>query len=166
PLPTRRQSLASLDGMVSREDFEKILDAYINKLSPKKRDKALILHKRYMNIQAVLKEPKCTTIESAQFRFWAKKMFRLNRMDDGHGSVADIVCHEGKPVAVRERLYDILTRCHDDAGHGGRDKTSLQVRKSWSWYVMHFTILLIDYVRLKSAVQRIVCSTRILYARA
>lgn len=118
-----------LDGFPTRPQFEDLLNEYILSLSPKKRDKALIPQKRYDNILAVLKDPKCTTIESAQFRFWAKKMFRLST-EDNSGS---IVCHEGKPVAVREQLYQVLTESHNRAQHGGRDKTSAEVRKHYSW---------------------------------
>ncbi|CUS10017.1 unnamed protein product [Tuber aestivum] len=120
---------ASLEGFPTQAEFENLLNEYILSLSPKKRDKALIPQKRYDNILAVLRDPKCTTIESAQFRFWAKKMFRLVPDDDNVG----VVCHEGKPVAVREQLYHVLTSSHGQAQHGGRDKTSAQVRKYFSW---------------------------------
>lgn len=43
------------------------------------------------------------------------------------------ICHEGKPVAVREKLFKILTKAHKQCQHGGRDKTSFQVRKVYSW---------------------------------
>jgi len=69
---------------------------------------------------------KDTTIDSAQFRFWAKKMFEFNERTGE-------VLHERKPVATRERLYSILCRAHDDCQHGGRDKTSAQVHKEYSW---------------------------------
>ena len=45
------------------------------------------------------------------------------------------ICHEGKPVAVREKLYKILIKAHKQCQHGGRDKTSAQVRKVYSWYL-------------------------------
>jgi len=113
----------------STEDFTDILNEYINDLSPKKQDKALIPQKRLHNIEMVLRDPKCTTIESAQFRFWAKKMFTLQIDENGE----ERVMHENKPVAVREKLYRVLTTAHIQAQHGGRDKTSSQVRKSYSW---------------------------------
>lgn len=119
----------STNGFPTRQQFDQLLNDYIISLSPKKRDKALIPQKRYGNILAVLKEPKCTTIESAQFRFWVKKMFRLGTDQDGE----KIVLHEGKPVAVREHLYDVLTTSHSMAQHGGRDKTSAKVRDRYSW---------------------------------
>lgn len=131
------QPPTNLEGFPTALEFENLLNEYILSLSPKKRDKALIPQKRYENIRAVLRDPKCTTIESAQFRFWAKKMFRLVT-DEGYN---DVVCHEGKPVAVREELYNVLTSSHGQAQHGGRDKTSAQVRKHYSWY-FHFIFLL------------------------
>jgi hypothetical protein len=42
--------------------------SYVNELSVKKQDKALIHAKRARNIKNVLMEPKDTAIESAQFR--------------------------------------------------------------------------------------------------
>jgi hypothetical protein len=113
------------------EDFQHLLNEYITSLSEKKRDKALIGLTRYRNIHAVLKDPKCTTIESAQFRFWAKKMFTMEVFPDGHSQVL----HEGKPVAIKEELFQILTNAHVQCQHGGRDKTSSQVRKYYSWWV-------------------------------
>lgn len=82
-------------------------------------------------------------------RFWAKKMFSL---EPSGGSVPVVskspditerishvqekkkICHESKPIAVREKLFKILTRAHQKCQHGGRDKTSAQVRKVYSWY--------------------------------
>ncbi|RMJ22401.1 hypothetical protein PHISP_06721 [Aspergillus sp. HF37] len=44
-----------------------------------------------------------------------------------------MICHEGKPVAIREKLFKILTKAHQQCQHGGRDKTSAQVRRIYSW---------------------------------
>lgn len=103
------------------EQFDAIISNYLNNLSPKKRDKALVDKKRYQLIQQVLREPRNTGISTAQFRFWVKKMFQLKP-----GS-ADLVCHDNKPVAMREQIYDILVKAHRDAHHGGRDKTAALV---------------------------------------
>ena len=116
--------------------FEELLNEYVMSLSEKKRDKALIGQVRYNNIRAVLRDPKCTTIESAQFRFWAKKMFVLDYQADETGRTGLVVMHEGKPVAIREHLYGILTTAHIHCQHGGRDKTSSQVRQYYSWCVL------------------------------
>lgn len=103
------------------EEFDKIVNDYLNNLSPKKRDKALVDQKRYQVIQQVLKDPRNTAISTAQFRFWVKKMFQLQP-----GTVG-LVCHDGKPVAMKEQIYSILVQAHREAQHGGRDKTSALV---------------------------------------
>jgi hypothetical protein len=104
------------------EEFKTIVDNYLNNLSPKKRDKALVDQHRYYLIQQVLRDPRNTAISTAQFRFWVKKMFQLQL-----GTV-DIICHDSKPVAIKEHIYDILVRAHREAHHGGRDKTSALVK--------------------------------------
>ncbi|KAI5852334.1 hypothetical protein BZA05DRAFT_337173 [Tricharina praecox] len=114
-------------------EFDVLLNDYVMSLSEKKRDKALIGQVRYNNISAVLRDPKCTTIESAQFRFWAKKMFVLDFQEDENGRTSQVVMHENKPVAIREQLFGILTTAHIQCQHGGRDKTSSQVRQFYSW---------------------------------
>ena len=85
--------------------------------------------------------------------FWVKKMFTLLPNDPKIPEVSipvfyraralcankllgkrkKKICHEGKPVAVREKLFKILTNAHKQCQHGGRDKTSAQVRKIYSW---------------------------------
>ncbi|CDH59117.1 hypothetical protein RO3G_06090 [Lichtheimia corymbifera JMRC:FSU:9682] len=109
------------------EEFDKIVNDYLNNLSPKKKDKALVDQKRYQVIQQVLKDPRNTAISTAQFRFWVKKMFQLQP-----GTVG-LVCHDGKPVAMKEQIYSILVQAHREAQHGGRDKTSALVRRKFSW---------------------------------
>ena len=44
-------------------------DSYVDDLSVKKQDKALIHAKRARNIRTVLNDPKDTAVESAQFRY-------------------------------------------------------------------------------------------------
>ncbi|ORE02189.1 hypothetical protein BCV72DRAFT_56950 [Rhizopus microsporus var. microsporus] len=105
--------------------FDAIINDYLQNLSTKKRDKALVDSHRYSMILQVLKDPRNTSISTAQFRFWVKKMFRLTNHD--------IVCHDNKPVATRENIYSILVRAHKEAHHGGRDKTSALVRRQYSW---------------------------------
>lgn len=111
------------DQYPSISDFEAIVQGYLRNLSPKKRDKALVDRKRYSLIARVLKDPRNTSISTAQFRFWVKKMFQLVPGQNG----LDIVCHDNKPVAMREQIYTILVRAHKEANHGGRDKTSALV---------------------------------------
>ncbi|PIL26186.1 hypothetical protein GSI_11941 [Ganoderma sinense ZZ0214-1] len=44
-----------------------------------------------------------------------------------------VVLHDGKRVAIREQIYDILCVCHERVGHGGRDKTATEIRKTYTW---------------------------------
>ncbi|KAI7853326.1 hypothetical protein BDC45DRAFT_442238, partial [Circinella umbellata] len=109
-------------------EFDSIVQDYLQNLSTKKRDKALVDRQRYELILQVLKDPRNTAISTAQFRFWVKKMFQLVTADK-----VDVVCHDNKPVAMREHIYGILVRAHREVHHGGRDKTSALVRKRYSW---------------------------------
>ncbi|KIW18184.1 hypothetical protein PV08_02472 [Exophiala spinifera] len=121
-----------LEGYPNVNDFDELVKRYVQDLSPKKQDKALINARRATNIRHVLIDKKTTSIESAQFRFWVKKMFTLQSAD-GKPPEHRKICHEGKPVAVREKLFKILTKAHKQCQHGGRDKTSAQVRRVYSW---------------------------------
>ena len=116
-------SLTERNQLPSSEQFETIVKGYLNNLSSKKRDKALIDRYRYALIVKVLKDPKNTANSTAQFRFWVKKMFQLIPL---YGDI-EVVCHDNKPVAMREEIYAILVRAHKEANHGGRDKTSALV---------------------------------------
>ncbi|KAJ6001769.1 hypothetical protein N7499_002368 [Penicillium canescens] len=123
----------ALDGFPDAKEFDQLMQNYVNDLSVKKQDKALIHAKRARNIRTVLIDPKDTAVESAQFRFWVKKMFKLQAMEAGTPECRKMICHEGKPVAIREKLFKILTKAHQQCQHGGRDKTSAQVRRIYSW---------------------------------
>ncbi|KAI9315587.1 hypothetical protein BX666DRAFT_2137883 [Dichotomocladium elegans] len=113
--------------ILSPSQFEAIIEDYLHNLSAKKRDKALVDQQRYQLIHQVLKDPRNTAISTAQFRFWVKKMFELQ------SGTVDLVCHDGKPVAMREQIYAILVKAHTEAHHGGRDKTSAMVKREYSW---------------------------------
>lgn len=109
---------------ISESQFLHLADEYLMSLSPKKREKALLSNAMYQKILMVLLQPKNTQVSTAQFRFWAKKMFTLSTTATHH-----LVCHGGKPVATKECLYDVLVYCHRKSAHGGRDKTSAEVKK-------------------------------------
>ncbi|OAD74702.1 hypothetical protein PHYBLDRAFT_167051 [Phycomyces blakesleeanus NRRL 1555(-)] len=121
-------SCSNDDQYPSYAEIEVIIQEYLDNLSSKKRDKALIDRDRYMLILQVLKRPKNTAISTAQFRFWVKKMFRL--VSCGGNSY---IYHDDKPVATREDIYGILLCAHNESRHGGRDKTSVLVRQRYSW---------------------------------
>ncbi|GAA5872884.1 hypothetical protein JCM16303_006865 [Sporobolomyces ruberrimus] len=116
------------DGFPSETQFREQMDDYLGGLNPKKRAKALMSREMYATILAVLLEPHSTAHATAQFRFWAKRMFRL--VTTPH---ANLVAHENRPVAVKDQIYHILVGCHGDTNHSGRDKTSAQVRRYYSW---------------------------------
>ena len=116
------QTQASYAGFPTAAQFNGMVDEYLSSLSIKKQTKALLTQQMYDDILTVLLNPNETKTGSAQFRFWAKKMFRLVTTQ-----VAHIVIHDNKPVAVKEQLYDVLVQCHGQANHGGRDKTAAQV---------------------------------------
>ncbi|KAL2863452.1 integrase zinc binding domain-containing protein [Aspergillus lucknowensis] len=122
-----------LEGFPNVQEFDKLVKSYVDDLSVKKQDKALIHARRAQNIKTVLIDPKDTAIESAQFRFWVKKMFKLQAVGGNAPDCTKMICHEGKPVAIREKLFKILTKAHQQCQHGGRDKTSAQVRQIYSW---------------------------------
>ncbi|KAI1795434.1 hypothetical protein LXA43DRAFT_1091086 [Ganoderma leucocontextum] len=44
-----------------------------------------------------------------------------------------VVLHDGKRVAIREQIYDILCVYHERVRHGGRDKTATEIRKNYTW---------------------------------
>jgi hypothetical protein len=106
----------------SPHKFDMMLYDYLRNLSPKKREKALLTQKMYDSVMHVLQDPKSTDTKTAQFRFWAKKMFTLTTFGGD-----TVICHDNKPVAVKEQIFEVLVHCHQQAGHGGRDKTSAQV---------------------------------------
>ncbi|GCB19559.1 hypothetical protein AAWM_02444 [Aspergillus awamori] len=76
-----------LDGFPNVREFDQLMKSYVDDLSVKKQDKALIHAKRARNIKTVLMDPKDTAVESAQFRFWVKKMFKLQTIGTGTSDV-------------------------------------------------------------------------------
>ncbi len=138
---------------LSREEFAVIMDRYLNSLSRKNREKALLTQAVYNDVLTLLKAGKAAeefpdgtstdadgnpvppaeqhldidpSLDTPQFRFWVRKMFALQQMND-----VEVVAHNGKPVAVQEQLYDILIHCHAQTNHGGRDKTAHMVNEHY-----------------------------------
>ncbi|KAJ5044090.1 hypothetical protein NUH16_000887 [Penicillium rubens] len=58
----------ALSGFPDVKEFDQLMQNYVEDLSIKKQDKALIYAKRARNIRTVLIDPKDTAVESAQFR--------------------------------------------------------------------------------------------------
>src|SRR3984957_10110956 len=134
---TKSATLVSPPGFPTHEQYMEVEAAYLDSLSKVKRKKALITQEMFDNIWDVLLDPNLR-IMNAQFRFWVRKMFRLSEpfssdSTDPAWAGDPIVLHRGRPVAIKEQLYELLCYCHALARHGGRDKTCAAVRQHYSW---------------------------------
>ncbi|KAI0697754.1 hypothetical protein BC835DRAFT_1237579, partial [Cytidiella melzeri] len=126
-------------GLPSRSDFDAVTEAYIYSLSIRKQEKALVTQELFDDVWDVLHHTyssKRKVVRSPQFRFWVRKMFTLSSLPP-HGGDGDlkpsIVLHEGRPVALKSQLYDIIGHCHQLCQHGGRDRTTAAVKSMYSW---------------------------------
>ena len=125
-------------GFPTYAQYKRMEASYLSDLAPQKRFKALITQAMFDDIWAVLHNPKARTIGSPQFRFWVRKMFTLGRSKRDPSENPDVddtslVLHDGRPVAIKEHLYELLCCCHLLAEHGGRDKTCAVIREHFSW---------------------------------
>ena len=110
-------------GLPTAYDFHLICYEYLSGLSHKKREKALLNGTMYHDCMAAIRNPKDTTLRTPQFRYWARKTFRVTPY---HKDMI-LTTIDGKPVAARERILGVLKHCHLASQHGGRDKTSAEV---------------------------------------
>ncbi|KAJ3558583.1 hypothetical protein NM688_g833 [Phlebia brevispora] len=132
-------------GMPTREQYTRIEQEYLNSLSVRKREKALLTQEMFDDVWDVLHNPKDSKLRTPQFRFWVRKMFVLSFAHRPGASasgpanasmesdVQPIIMHENRPVALKEQIYDIISYCHRISGHGGRDRTMALVRERYSW---------------------------------
>ncbi|RDX46073.1 hypothetical protein OH76DRAFT_1407427 [Lentinus brumalis] len=158
---SRSQRSMRLDlGVPTREEFAALEEQYLESLDYRKKKKALISQAMFDKIWLALHCPDDVSIETPQFRWWVRKMFALvdpsqladdvlpalearpswkkaQGLQDGYfaglASAELAVVHNGKRVAVREQIYDILCICHQRVKHSGRDKTSAEIRKTFNW---------------------------------
>lgn len=126
--PVNEDLLEDREGMPTRAEWKEIVDAYIMNLHPSKRAKALIDYDTYCKIFTVLLAPTSTANGTPQFRFWTRKMFRVIEEDEKL-----VVTSSGRPVAIKEHIYDIICISHTMCKHGGRDKTCKIVREHYTW---------------------------------
>ena len=135
-------------GFPTYTQYKRLENAYLTSLSDRKRDKALITQDMFDNIWDVLSKPDTRDIETAQFRFWVRKMFTFSDPEETRVLIGDfgakdaemrVVLHEGRPVAIKEQLYELLAYCHGRAKHGGRDKTCAVIRQHYSWVPKELT---------------------------
>ncbi|KAG1750406.1 uncharacterized protein EDB91DRAFT_1045953, partial [Suillus paluster] len=127
-------------GFPTYTQYKRIETTYLESLSPRKRDKALISQSTFDKIWDVLHQPDACIIGTPQFRFWVRKMFTLSTPDAEDDSEAPVVIlHENRPVAVQEQLYELFCYCHKESSHGGRDKTCAIIRQHYSWVPKELT---------------------------
>jgi hypothetical protein len=115
-------------GLPTYERYLEIQANYLANLADHRQSKALISAELYEHIKDTLRNPSYTKESTAQFRYWVRKMFQMVVVFG-----QEVVAHEGKPVAVKERIYDILCHCHAEVDHGGRDRTNSETRNYFSW---------------------------------
>ncbi|KAI0334264.1 hypothetical protein GY45DRAFT_93201 [Cubamyces sp. BRFM 1775] len=143
---TPRKRLGRRDlGMPSRDEYDAAEAEYLGSLDRRKKGKALISREMFDKIWFVLHNPDVSKVETPQFRWWVRKMFRLEeRLTRPHppsqfagstdqGLTSSVVVHGGKEVAIKEDIYDILCECHQRADHGGRDRTAAGLRERYTW---------------------------------
>lgn len=127
-------------GFPTYAQYKMVETAYLQSLTPRRQGKALISQALFDRIWDVLHQPDAQG-ETAQFRFWARKMFTISKThrvtlgvaDDWDGSPQEVLLHDNLLVAIQEQLYDLLCYCHGSTGHGGRDKTCALIRKHYTW---------------------------------
>lgn len=121
-------------GFPTYAQYKQIETAYIASLTPRRKNKALISQDMFDRIWDVLQQPNSLD-ETAQFRFWARKMFTVDKSYKACGDlhVSEALLHNNLLVAVQEQIYDILCSCHGSTNHGGRDKTCGLIRQHYTW---------------------------------
>ena len=133
-----------ITGFPTFEQYQRIEEDYLSSLSERKRPKALVSQSLFDKIYAVLQNGSEDRASTAQFRFWVRKMFALaypqTSFNHNSSQTPDpVVLHDKRPVAIKERLYEVLCYCHAIARHGGRDKTCATLRIHYSWVPKELT---------------------------
>ena len=140
-------------GFPTRAQYKHIETTYLNSLTSRRREKALISQSTFDRIWDVLQN-RNDSPEDGQFKFWVRRNFTLGSLnkaipDPGIFSrvipaTQTVLLHEGSLVALQEQLYDLLCFAHGTVNHGGRDKTLTALRKYYTWVpkeiVAQFTI--------------------------
>jgi len=127
-------------GFPTYAQYKQVEAAYLQSLTPRRQGKALISQALFDRIWDVLHQPEYQG-ETAQFRFWARKMFTLSKThrvtlggpEYTNTAPQEVLLHDNLLVAIQEQLYDLLCYCHGSTGHGGRDKTCALIRKHYTW---------------------------------
>lgn len=105
--------------------FNVKMQAYVEKLDPKKRAKYTIKQNTYDLILNILTSRESNV--SPKFRFWAKKTFisvKIGGKEFVYNKKTNL------PVVTHEQLFEKIEECHLAVGHSGRDKTWAEVEQS------------------------------------
>ncbi|KAI9820929.1 MAG: hypothetical protein M1826_000804 [Phylliscum demangeonii] len=123
------------DGCMSPHEFSDVLYDFLMKQSTKKRDKTLVHRLRYNLIYQILTTEGSRT-QSAQFRYWCRKMFKVVPNENGQGKHLE---HHQKQVCIIENLYAAITNAHVRINHAGRDRTSAAIHEEWEYVPKELT---------------------------
>ncbi|KAK2465523.1 hypothetical protein APHAL10511_002415 [Amanita phalloides] len=124
-------------GFPTYAQYKLIEACYVQSLSSKRQHKALISQELFDRVWDVLTG--MDRDENAQFRFWARKMFKIVTLAeiDREGEFGDgtqrVLVHDGLLVAVQEKIYTLLCYFHGKTDHAGRDKTCAFIRRSYTY---------------------------------
>ncbi|KAI7908110.1 uncharacterized protein BX663DRAFT_493007 [Cokeromyces recurvatus] len=120
---------------ITKKEVNDLVEAFIQSRSKKYQAKVLISMNTYEDIIQVLRQkPAYCTFSTAKFRYWARKKFALI-VTDGK----QVVCLKkvdqtiGKPVCVKEEIFDVISKAHADCDHKGRDITYENVKRMKSY---------------------------------
>ncbi|KAG2356836.1 hypothetical protein BDR07DRAFT_1612866 [Suillus spraguei] len=120
-------------GFPTYTQYKRIEMAYLESLSPRKRDKALI--SQCMFDKSGMYYTNRTHALSGHHSF----VSGTPDAEDDDSEVPVVILHENRPVAVQEQLYDLFCYCHEESNHGGRDKTCAIIRQHYSWVPKELT---------------------------
>ncbi|KAI9483438.1 MAG: hypothetical protein EXX96DRAFT_558202 [Benjaminiella poitrasii] len=120
---------------ITKEEVNRLIEVFIQSRSRNYRAKVLISADTYKDILQVLRQkPAYCTFGTAKFRFWARKKFALTNINGKH-----VVCLKntdqtiGKPICVKEEIFDVIKKAHIDCEHKGRDITYENVKRVKSY---------------------------------
>ena len=130
PIRPKGRDYRAISGHMSSYEFSLLIYAFINQMSEQKRFKSIINLDLAIHIRKCLIDGSDESLAGGNFKYWAKKMFTIAADpagNKGDGMEGDYLVHESRRVALVEEFYGLLTRAHEQTGHGGRDKVMKQV---------------------------------------
>lgn len=121
--------------MEQKTEFYTLLDAYISTLAIKKQESFCIPQEKYNRIVHSLQLAKGAVCQyGTKFKFWCNQHFKLEKI----GTNSIVYCVKtSSPVVTKEDMFDVISRCHEQVGHSGRDKTWNELRSNYSWVKQH-----------------------------